>query len=163
MLSFMEHAKLYAPYHKNPLNRYVQLLGISLIIFSLMTLLACVRISIPELLSVNLATLATLALVIVYARLNALLALTITPLLALLCWIAGMASAPIPTPFTVWVFLITLVSGLAIYFIGYAIEGTRPSIRENAQQLFISPLMMAAEVYFVTGRQGSLKQTIYGA
>lgn len=138
------------------------MMGISLIIFSLMILLACVQIVIPGRLNVSLASIITVVVLIYYARLNWLLALTVTPLFGFLCWIAGIFSYPVPTAYTLYIFLIALVIGSLVWFAGYFIEGKYPSLQESRHQLFIAPLMMAADVFFMAGRQRELKDAIYG-
>ncbi len=162
MTTFIEQARLYAVFHQKPLNRYLQMIGILLIYLAAMSILAAVHIAMPDIFSVSLAYITTLALIIYYVRLNWLLALIITPILLLLCWIADAFVTPTPTLFTLWFFLVTAVLGAAMYFTGYILEGKRPDLKDNLQQLLIAPLMIATDLLFLAGRKRDLKEEIYG-
>ena len=162
MIPFIEQAKNYASYHKKAATRYSHMAGIPLILLSLMILLGFVHVVIIGVLDVNVAVITTIALLIYYFRLQWRLALALTPVLALLLWIASFFSHNGPTAHALLSFLLIFVIGVAIPTIGHFIEEKRLTFAENLWQVLIAPLFMVAEVFFLAGRMNELNEEIYG-
>ena len=162
MIPFIEQAQFYATYHQNATSRYIHMIGIPLIILSLMIVLGFVHVFIPGVLSVNLADIATFALLIYYFRLQWRLALVITPLFILLLWIAVLFSHAGPTAFALWSFLVIFIIGAALQLVGHFIEGKRPALTDNLWHVFIAPLFLVAEGFFMAGRMHVLNEEIHG-
>ena len=162
MIPFIVQAQCYISYHQKPVTRYTHLAGIPLIILSLMILLGFVHVVIIGVLDVNVASIATLVLLIYYFRLNWRLALALTPILILLLWIASVISHNGPTSEALWSFILIFLVGCALQFIGHFIEEKRPAFADNLWQIVIAPLFMVAESFFLIGRMGELKEEIYG-
>ena len=162
MKSFVEQAQLYAGYHQNIMTRYTHFAGVPIIIFSLMIFLGFVKIIIPGVFGVSLASLATLGLLIYYFRLNWQLALAITPILLILLWLAHWFTRFGPTKLGVWVFIITFVLGWGFQLYGHYIEGKKPAFMVNLSQALIAPLFLTAELFFMAGYMKPLKEQIYG-
>ena len=162
MKSFIEQAKTYAAYHQKPVTRYTHMIGIPLIMFSLMILLGFLHIVLTGIFDVSVANIATLILLIYYFRLNWRLALTLTPILIILLWLAAFLSHDGPTSSAIWLFAIFFLLGCALQFVGHVIEEKRPAFVDNLWQVFIAPLFMVAELFFMLGHMPKLKEEIYG-
>jgi uncharacterized membrane protein YGL010W len=162
MIPFIEQAKSYASYHKKAATRYSHMAGIPLIILSLMILLGFIHVVIIGVLDVNVAIIATMALLAYYFRLDWRLALALTPVLVILLWIASFFSHDGPTAHALLSFLIIFVIGVALPFISHFIEEKRLTLSENLWQVLIAPLFMVAEVFFWAGRMKELNEAIYG-
>lgn len=162
MIPFVDQAQVYASYHRNPITRYTHMAGIPLIILSLMILIGFIHVVIIGVLDINVANLATLALLIYYFRLNWRLALTLTPILLLLLWIATFFNHAGPTAFALWSFLLLFLLGAILQSIGHFIEENRPAFVDNFWQVLIAPLFIIAEAFFLIGYMQDLKKEIYG-
>lgn len=162
MKSFIEQAQIYAGYHSKPNTLYTHLIGVPLIIFSLMILIGYVKIMVPGVFATNLAFLATLALLAYYFRLQWQLALTLTPLLFFLLWIASFFNYTGPTRVSLWIFAITFILGWALQIAGHMMEGKKPAFMDNLCQAFIAPLYLTAEIYFMFNQMAGLKAQIHG-
>lgn len=162
MISFLDQARIYALYHQNPINRYMQFIVVPLTILTWMILLACVHVSIPGLINVNMAAIASAVLLIYYFKLNWRLTLTITPLFIMLWWIASCFSDPTPSALTLIATAVSFVLCCLIYVAGQFMEGKCPSIVDALLQTFVAPLLIAAEIYFIAGKMRDLKHRLYG-
>jgi uncharacterized membrane protein YGL010W len=162
MKTFIEQARCYATHHQNPKTQQTHWIGVPLITFSLMILLGCVKIVIPGIFQTNLACIATLALLVYYARLNWLLALAITPILLLFLWLASWLTSNGPNTLASWIFVITFVSGWTLQLYGHYISHEKPAFMEQISQILIAPLYLMAEVFFKGGLLSSLKAQIHG-
>ena len=162
MKPFIEQAQTYAAYHQKPVTRYTHLLGVPLILFSFMILLGFFHVVLTGVFDVNVANITTVVLLIYYFRLQWRLALALTPLLILLLWLAAFLSHDGPTSSALWLFFIIFLLGAALQFTGHFIEEKRPALVDNVWQVFIAPLFMVAELFFMAGRMTELKEEIYG-
>jgi len=162
MIPFIEQAKSYASYHKKAATRYSHMAGIPLIILSLMILLGFVHVVIIGVLDINVAMIATIALLVYYFRLQWRLALALTPILALLLWIASFFSQNGPTAHALLSFLVIFVIGVALPTMSHFIEEKRLTFAANLWQLLIAPLVIVAEIFFWAGQMKELKEEMYG-
>ncbi|WP_028389000.1 DUF962 domain-containing protein [Legionella fairfieldensis] len=162
MKSFIEQAQFYAVYHQKPITRYMHLIGVPLIVFSLMIFFAFVHLVIPGVMDLTLACILTILLLVYYFYLNWFLALVITPILGILLWLAHLVSHAGPTSSALWVFIWTFILGWTLQLIGHFLENKRPALMGNLCQLLIAPLFLTAELFFMSGYMQKLKQEIYG-
>lgn len=162
MKSFIEQAQNYAAYQHNATTRYIHMISIPLIILSFMILLGFIRVIVLGVLNIDFAEIATIGLLIYYFRLHWRLALALTPLFLFLLWVAEYISYSGPTEFALWAFVLPLLFGGMLQFIGYFLEGSRPSINNLLEQMLIAPLSMIADVIFLAGWMPALKNEIYG-
>lgn len=162
MISFIEQAQGYAAFQSNPTTRYIHMLSIPLIILSFMILLGFVRVVILGVLNIDVAEIATFALLVYSFYLYWRLALALTPILIFLLWIAEYFSYQGPTSFALWSFALIFLFGCALQFIGYFIEGKRPPFTDFPKRMRIAPLSLVADIFFMAGRMRGLKDEIYG-
>jgi len=162
MTTFLEQARFYGQYHQSKATLYTHLAGIPLILFGLMVLLGFVKIIIPDVLSTNLAYIATIVLLVYYFRLNWRLSLCLLPIFALMLWISSLISFAGPTRFALWVFFITFVVGWILQITGHLIEGRKPAFMDSVTQALIAPLFLVAEVFFMAGKMPALRDEMHG-
>ena len=161
MKSFIEQAQMYTGYHQNKMTRYTHMAGVPIIIFSIMIFLGFVKVIVPGVFGTSLASLATLAVLIYYFRLNWQLALALTPIMhAVLLWLAHWFTLLGPTKLGVWVFIITFVVGWGIQLYRHYIEGKKPAFMASLNQALIAPLVLIAELFFMAGFMTPLKKQI---
>lgn len=160
--SFLEQAKQYASFHTNPITRYTHYVGIPLIIFSTLIFLGYFKIVLTGVFSIDFGWILTLVLLLYYFKLEWRLALTITPILVIFNFLAGLLSDQGPTQESVWTFIILFIVGWICQFAGHFIEKNKPVLMENISQAWIAPLFLIAELYFAFGYFYEMKSDIYG-
>lgn len=160
MKPFIEQAQFYAAYHRKQTTLYTHLIGVPLIIFSLMVLLGFIQIIIPGVFATNFASLATLAILIYYYRLNWKLSLALTPWMLILLWLASWFSHAGPTKLGLSIFFISFILGWTFQLYGHYAEGKKPALMDNLSQSLIAPLYLVAEIFFMAGFMKTLKEQI---
>jgi len=162
MIPFTEQARDYATYHQHTLTRLTHMAGIPFLVLSMMILLGFVHVTIPGILSIDLADIVTFVLLIYYFRLNWRLALVLTPILIVFLWVANLFSHAGPDEFSLWAFLILFLLGGILVLIGCFIEGMHPGIKTHLKQTLVAPMFLMAEVFFMAGRMKKLEDEIHG-
>jgi uncharacterized membrane protein YGL010W len=120
----------YAAYHRDPRNRLCHEIGIPLIVLGLEGLLRYVTVA-----QMNLAQLATLAVMVYYVRLVRRAALPA---------IAGLFVLQVLGNFVAWPYALGLFgAGWVLQFVGHAYEGKKPAFLTNLTHLLIGPLWVA--------------------
>lgn len=162
MKSFIEQAHFFtARYPKEPAP-VTYFISVALIIFSLMIFLGFFHLVVPNILNISFASLAAIALLIYYFFLNWRLALVVTPFLVIFLALADFLSQAGPTSFALWISIISLVLGAALQFIGRS-EESRLNFGDQFKLLFIAPLLLTAQLFFIKGRMAELREQIYGS
>ena len=105
----------------------------------------------------------TLCLFVYYLRLDWRLTLVLAPILLLLLWLSTILTAEGPTSLALWVFVIVFFFGVILHAIGYYFEEKRATAIEIGEHLILAPLVMAAEVCFISGRMPDLKGVLHNA
>ena len=162
MISFIKQAQRYATYHRNSITRYTNMAGIPLLLLSMMILFGFVHVVILHVADVSVAYILVLALLIVYCRLNWQLGLALVPVFLFLLWIAHFFSDEGPTSFSLWSFLIIFICGISLELFAHFVEDKRPVLTDHLNQLFIAPLFVMAELFFMAGLMDKLKDDMYG-
>ncbi len=163
MIPFLTQAQQYVSYHNKPETQYTHYVGIPLIILSLMIAFGLIRIVMPNVFNISLATIVTVLVMIYYFRLEWRLAVGLLPAMIILLLIALFITRNGPTPFAVWFFIVTFVLGWALQLIGHMIEGRRPAFVDNLWQAIIAPLVITAEILFKMGYLHGLRDQIHGS
>lgn len=162
MIPFVLQAREYAQFHENPYTRYVHMGSVLLLILALMIFLGFIHLVMPRVFAITITDVCVLALLIYYFRLNWLIALAVTPIFIILLWIANAVSSTGPNAFSIWTFIVLLLIGVLLHVIGHLMEGKYPSFRANLWHILLSPMFLMAEVFFLAGRMGTLKEEIHG-
>ena len=158
MKSLVDHLSQYAAYHRDPRNIASHFVGIPLIVVAVAVLLSRPEWAIGSL-WISPAVLLALFSAWFYLRLELALGLLMTLLMGLSVW-AGHALAAQST--LVWLSsgIGMFVVGWVIQFVGHYYEGKKPAFVDDVSGLIVGPLFVVAELAFLVGLRGDLKQQI---
>lgn len=158
MKTLEEQMSFYLRYHRNPKNKLTHYLGVPLIMFSLLVLLGLVRVQVGAV-SVTAASVATIALLAYYFRLDAVLAVAMTLFVAVLLIAANRVCA-LGAPAALSVCGAAFFGGWILQWIGHAFEGRRPALFENPSQAVVAPIFLMAEAFFALGYKQDVAQRV---
>lgn len=156
---FLEQLAMYSAYHRDGRNQATHHIGVPMIVFSLLVLTSTVPLMVLDAGRVTLAAV-LIAILLLYYILNA----PLIGVIATLIYGAGLYGAELMalegTGFAVKSFAVLFVVGWIIQFTGHIFEGRKPALFDNLTQVFIAPAFLIAEVLFMLGMEGGLKQEI---
>lgn len=152
----------YYQYHKKKWTVWTHLAGIPLVIFSIFIVLGWVKVSIPNIISLNFAWIAVIAFAIYYIRLDLVIGGATTGFLIILCAFANAFTTQGPHGLSIKLFVITFILGWAFQLVGHVIEGKKPALTESfLESVFIAPFFITAEVLFMFGIKKDVQQTMH--
>ena len=158
MKSLTEQLTNYAAYHRDRRNIATHLVGVPMIVFSVVILLARPAIEVAGL-SVTPAIAALIAAGIYYLLLDLSLGLGLVVVIGAMAWV-GQIVAAASTPTWLMVGIGMFIVGWIIQFIGHYYEGRKPAFVDDILGLLIGPLFVLAEVVFMLGGRRGLKAAI---
>jgi uncharacterized membrane protein YGL010W len=158
MKTLEEQMSFYLRYHRNPKNRLTHYFGVPLIMFSLFVLLGLVRLQIGDA-SITAASVLAIAVLAYYFRLDAVLAVAMTLVTAVLL-IAANRVCTLGAPAALSVFAATFVGGWILQLVGHAFEGRKPALVDNFFQVLIAPIFLMAELFFALGYKREVAERV---
>lgn len=145
----------YAAVHRSGRNRATHFVGIPVIVFSLLLILALVRIH-PGGREVSMALVIGAAAVLGWMALDLGIGLIMAAIM-LPAWYGAEALAGALGPSaTMGAFFALFVGGWILQFIGHHYEGRRPALIDNVFQGFIGPMFLVAETLVASGYRADL-------
>ena len=155
MKSLTEQLSQYAAYHRDRRNIATHFVGIPLIVLAIATLLARPHFLLGGV-PVSPATLATLAVVAYYLRLDRGLGLAMAGANGAAL---GLAMAVVARGDDLWWQLGLSCFGVGWVFqlVGHVFEGRKPAFVDDLMGLIIGPLFVVAELGFLLGWRGELR------
>ena len=152
---FRRQLASYASVHRSGRNKATHFVGIPIIVFSLLLILALWRID-PGGREVSMALIIGVIAVLGWLALDLGIGLIMAAIM-LPTWYAAEAltGALGPSP-TVVAFLVLFVGGWILQFIGHYYEGKRPALVDNIFQGFIGPMFLVAETLVASGYRADL-------
>jgi uncharacterized membrane protein YGL010W len=160
MKTFAEQITTYAAYHRDVRNVWTHFVGVPMIVFAVLLLLAMVPLFKVAEHTVTLAHALFLGGLAYYFLLDALMGLLMTLLVGALWWgailIVGSQTWPTALGIGVGVFVV----GWALQFWGHKFEGRKPAFVDDLNQLMIGPLFVTTEVLFALGLRRQLKREL---
>lgn len=158
MKTIVEHLSQYAFYHQDRRNVATHFVGIPLIVVGIAILLSRPHFTLLEIVFTP-ALIIALASSVFYIRLDKLIGVVMTMLLALAIWFAELVAAQ-----STFVWLITgaglFVVGWVFQFVGHYFEGKKPAFLDDVTGLIIGPLFVFVELLFLLGLKPGWKKTI---
>ena len=159
MKTLVDQLSNYADYHRDPRNILTHYIGVPMIMFAVVILLARLQWGVAAGVPITLALLAGVAAAIYYWRLDMryglLMGVVIAAMLALATPIAAQSTAR-------W-----LASGLGLFgvgwviqFIGHYYEGKKPAFADDLVGLLVGPMFVTAELLFTLGLARPLQQEV---
>ncbi|WP_308910912.1 Mpo1 family 2-hydroxy fatty acid dioxygenase [Pseudokordiimonas caeni] len=152
---FLDQLAMYAAYHRDKRNEATHHLGVPMIVFSLMVLMAPVRLVEFEVGALTLAGLMIGLLLLYYVLMAPLVGIVAVLLYGALLYGAEHL-AGYGTGFAVKSFAGLFVVGWIIQFVGHYFEGRRPALFTNLTQIFMAPAFLIAEILFRLGLEKGL-------
>ena len=151
---FQRQLASYASVHRDWRNKGTHFVGIPLIVFSLLLILALWQFRLGR--DTSAATVVAIVAVLGWMALDlgvgAVMAVVMLP-----TWYAAEALAGALGPSSTWTaFLVLFVVGWALQFLGHHYEGKRPALLDNLFQAFIGPMFLVAETMVVLGQRPDL-------
>ena len=152
---FRRQLASYASVHRSGRNKATHFVGIPIIVFSLLLILALWRIE-PGGREVSMALVIGLIAVLGWMALDLGIGLIMAAIM-LPTWYAAEALVGALGPSsTVVAFLVLFVGGWILQFIGHYYEGKRPALIDNIFQGFIGPMFLVAETLVASGYRADL-------
>lgn len=158
MKTLDQHMAVYAAYHRDRWNKLTHYVGVPLITFAILIPMAWLRIPVGGI-EVTGALVFVIVVLAWYFMLDVALATAMVIPIAPLVYAADrVAQMPLATGW--WVFGATFVVGWIFQLVGHAIEGRRPALVDNLQQIFVAPIFLLAELFFALGLKRNVQQRI---
>ena len=149
----------YAAYHRDRRNIATHLAGVPVIVFS--GLLAMTTFAIPiGPLAVTGAAITAIAMVAWYLWLDRALGVAMAITLFVLCAGASEMAPRLGNAWTLVVAALLFTGGWALQFLGHKFEGMKPAFFDDVKQLLVGPLFVCAEIAFLCGARGELRDRI---
>jgi len=156
---FRRQLASYASVHHSWRNKGTHFVGIPLIVFSLLLILALWQFRLGR--DTSAATVVAIVAVLGWIALDLCIG-AIMAVLMLPVWYAAEALAGALGPSSTWAaFLVLFVVGWALQFLGHHYEGKRPALLDNLFQAFIGPMFLVAETMVVLGRRPDLANIMH--
>lgn len=158
-MSFLE-AQLcqYAAYHRNRYNIISHFIGVPIIVWSVVALLARFEFAVGNI-NLSAAMVAAVAAGLFYLWADLRFGSVLVAFL-ICCVITGEQLAAASLWIWLWLSLAAFVVGWAVQFIGHYFEGRKPAFFDDLIGLFIGPLYVVAELGFWLGCRKDLDFTI---
>jgi uncharacterized membrane protein YGL010W len=152
---FRRQLASYASVHRSGRNKATHFIGIPVIVFSLLLVLALWRIQVGGR-EISMAMVVAAVAAIGWITLDLGIGMIMAAILAL-AWLAAEALAGALGPSSAWTaFIVLFVGGWAVQFIGHHYEGRRPALMDNIFQAFIGPMFLVAETLVASGYRADL-------
>jgi uncharacterized membrane protein YGL010W len=162
MKTIAEQMRSYASFHRDSRNKLTHFVGVPLIVYAIFLLLSLGQLVGSETwpVPITCATVAFVACMIYYVRLDAKLALLQLPFSAVPLYLADYTAKTVPPTEAIWIFFLSFVGGWLIQFLGHYFEGQKPALFDNIMQVFNAPLFLAMEVSFALGWRSDLRLAV---
>lgn len=158
MKTLADQLSQYAAYHRDRRNIVTHFVGIPMIVVAVAILLARPGFEGAGL-TWSAATLAVVASVLYYLRLDLRFGMVMGLLLGATLWVATVTAR---WPFSTW--LVTgvglFVVGWVIQFVGHIFEGRKPAFVDDVMGLIIGPLFVVAEAAFLLGLRAEVREVV---
>ncbi|TMJ27716.1 MAG: DUF962 domain-containing protein [Alphaproteobacteria bacterium] len=141
----------YAAVHRSWRNKATHFVGIPIIVFSLLLILALWRVN-PAGREVSMALVVAIAAVLGWMALDTGIGLIMAALMAP-AWYAAEALAGALGPSST---VVAFGAGWALQFLGHHYEGKRPALLDNIFQGFVGPMFLVAESLVASGYRADL-------
>lgn len=148
---------LYAAYHRNRWNRATHFIGVPAIVFAIFIPLQWVALGG----GVTLAHALAAAVLLYYFTLDAAIALATAAVFLALLEAASAAGTSGAAAGWSW-FAAFFVGGWIFQLAGHVFEGRRPALTDNVLQIFVAPVFLVAEVFFMLGFKRALRERMEG-
>ncbi|HEY6862587.1 MAG TPA: Mpo1-like protein [Burkholderiales bacterium] len=148
---------VYAAYHRNRWNRATHFIGVPAIVFAIFIPLHWVALGGGATLAHALAA----AVLLYYVILDVAIGLATAAVVLALLEAASVAGSSGTAAGWSW-FAAFFVGGWIFQLVGHVFEGRRPALVDNVLQVFVAPVFLVAEVFFMLGLKRALRERMEG-
>jgi uncharacterized membrane protein YGL010W len=152
---FRRQLASYAAVHRSWRNKATHFVGIPIIVFSLLLILALWRVA-PAGREISMALAIAIVAVLGWMALDLGVGLIMAALMAPTWYAAEALAGALGPSSTVAAFAVLFVGGWALQFLGHHYEGKRPALLDNIFQGFIGPMFLVAETLVASGYRADL-------
>jgi uncharacterized membrane protein YGL010W len=152
---FRRQLAIYAAVHRSWRNKATHFVGIPIIVFSLLLILALWRVA-PAGREISMALAIAIVAVLGWMALDLGVGLIMAALMAPTWYAAEALAGAFGPSSTVAAFAVLFVGGWALQFLGHHYEGKRPALLDNIFQGFIGPMFLVAETLVASGYRADL-------
>jgi uncharacterized membrane protein YGL010W len=152
---FRRQLASYAAVHRSWRNKATHFVGIPIIVFSLLLILALWRVA-PAGREISMALAIAIVAVLGWMALDLGVGLIMAALMAPTWYAAEALAGALGASSTVAAFAVLFVGGWALQFLGHHYEGKRPALLDNIFQGFIGPMFLVAETLVASGYRADL-------
>lgn len=160
MKSFAEQITTYAAYHRDVRNVWTHFVGIPMIVFAVLLLLALVPLFNIGTHTVTLAHVLFIGGLVYYFLLDVVMGFLMALIVGALALAALAVTDHSAWPTALAIGVGTFVVGWALQFWGHKFEGRKPAFVDDLNQLMIGPLFVTTEVLFMLGLRHDLKRDV---
>jgi uncharacterized membrane protein YGL010W len=157
--SLEESLTQYAAFHRDRRNIATHFFGIPLIVFSVVLALSTVSFTLGEI-ALTAAALACIAASVHYFALDSGFGTAMAVTLFAMCAAASEIIPRAGLGGTLAIAAGAFAAGWALQLWGHRFEGMKPAFLDDARQLFVGPLFVCAEVFFLFGGRVALRRYI---
>ncbi|WP_267256942.1 Mpo1 family 2-hydroxy fatty acid dioxygenase [Coxiella endosymbiont of Ornithodoros maritimus] len=150
----------YRLYHTHRINKILHYIGAPLIVLALLVALSWISLSVAMRWHISFAWIAVIALLIYYYFLDIKLTLLMAVIMILVTLLCTWIAFPMPTEGSLFFFLVLLIGGGALLFIGHTFETSKVDFSTYMKSIFIGPLYLVAELLLALnlGKQFGLQE-----
>lgn len=159
MRSLEESLTQYAACHRDRRNIATHFFGVPLIVFAIVLALALASIRMGGM-AITAAAIASIAASVYYVMLDRTLGATMAVALFVMCAAASEITARAPAGAVLALAAFLFAAGWALQFWGHRFEGIKPAFLDDVKQLFIGPIFVCAEAFFLFGAKPELRRHI---
>ena len=156
MNKLVELMAFYQAYHTQKWNKFSHFFGVPLIIYSLLIPMAMVNFTVFGT-TFNLAIGFILTMLIYYYSLHIVLATAMTLIFGGILYLA-LSTAILENSLIISIG--AFIGGWIIQLIGHVIEKRKPALTDNFFQIFVAPIFLVAEVFFMLGIFKKLEEQV---
>ena len=149
----------YAAYHRDRRNIATHFVGVPMIVFAIILALAYASFPLGTV-TVTVATVVAIGMCAYYLLLDRVLGVAMTIAMFLICAGASEVSARLSAGGALAIAFTVFTAGWMLQFLGHKYEGMKPAFFDDARQLFIGPLFVCAEAFFLLGGRPELRRYI---
>jgi len=150
---------VYSAYHRDPRNRLTHFVGVPAIIFAVLIPMGWLRFSVAEF-EISLAMVFVVVVLVYYFLLDAVLAVALTVVIALVLWSTEAIATKLTIAQGAVIFVAVFIGGWMFQLIGHLFEGRRPALVDNFWQIFVAPVFLMAELFFAAGYKQEVKRKL---
>lgn len=146
MESLTKQLQEYKLYYSEKANKIAQYIGVPAVILGVLIGLSWISVSVAVRWYISFAWIAIIAILVYYYLLNVKLAVAMTVIMVIINLLCTWVAFPAPTTFSLVLFLVLFIGGIALCLIGHSLKKTKGSLCRYLRFIIITPLYLGIEL-----------------